>query len=208
MPMQVNGLILAAGMSTRMGSFKPLLPFDGKTLIESSIDSMLLSGVSQVVVVTGYRADELETIIQSRYIGNAVICKKNPDFAVTDMLTSIKIGLRAMPDCGAFFLLPGDMPTIQKETYLAIFRAMPKDGHSIVFPSLGGHRNHPPLISNEFKKDILDFDGSGGLRELWKYHEKSILTVPVDDMGCWTDLDTYEQYIRCIKNSQAAVKKT
>ena len=33
----VNGLILAAGLSSRMGDFKPLLPFGNKTVIESSI---------------------------------------------------------------------------------------------------------------------------------------------------------------------------
>ena len=70
---RVNGLILAAGMSSRMGSFKPLMPLRGKTLIENSIDSMLLSGVSRVVVVLGYRGEEVERILRSRYLGNTVV---------------------------------------------------------------------------------------------------------------------------------------
>ncbi|MFT4005758.1 MAG: NTP transferase domain-containing protein [Lacrimispora sp.] len=51
----VCGLILAAGLSSRMGDFKPLMPFKGKALIESTIDSMLAAGVKQIVIVLGYR---------------------------------------------------------------------------------------------------------------------------------------------------------
>ncbi len=201
--MKVHGLILAAGLSSRMGDFKPLMPLCGKTVIENSIDSMLLSGVERVVVVTGHRAEELEAVIHSRYLGDTVICTRNWDFASTDMLTSIKIGLRAMPECDAFFLLPGDMPIIQKETYLAVYKAMPEGVDAIVFPTLCGQRKHPPLIGSAVKSDILSFVGQGGLRELWKYHEDKIITVPVDDVGCWTDIDTFEQYLRCVSRYQS-----
>ncbi|MEA4894218.1 MAG: nucleotidyltransferase family protein [Oscillospiraceae bacterium] len=205
--MKVNGLILSAGLSSRMGDFKPLMPLCGKTVIENSIDSMLLSGVERVVVVTGYRAQELEMVIHGRYLGETVISTRNPDFESTDMLASIKIGLEAMPECGAFFMLPGDMPIIRKETYLAVFQAMSETGAAIVFPALSGQRKHPPLISSMLIPDILSYQGPGGLRDMWKYHEDKIITVPVDDVGCWTDIDTFEQYLRCISRYQSETIK-
>ena len=52
---RICGLIVAAGLSSRMGCFKPLLPLRGKTVIENTIDSMLLCGISPVVIVLGYR---------------------------------------------------------------------------------------------------------------------------------------------------------
>jgi len=208
MAMHVHGLILAAGLSSRMGDFKPLMPLCGKTVIENSIDSMLLSGVERVVVVTGHRAQELEKVIHSRYLGETVICTRNADYATTDMMASIKIGLEAMPDCDAFFLLPGDMPTIQKETYLAVYQTMLQTGNAIVFPALCGQRKHPPLISREMIGEILNYQGRGGLRELWKYHEDKILAVPVDDEGCWTDIDTFEQYHRCVSRYQSETIKS
>jgi CTP:molybdopterin cytidylyltransferase MocA len=73
---------------------------------------------------------------------------------------------------------------------------------------LHGQRKHPPLIGNAIKKDILSFDGQGGLRELWKFHENKILSVPVDDAGCWTDIDTFEQYMRCVSRYQTATGKS
>ncbi len=42
---RIGGLILAAGLSSRMGDFKPLMPLRGKTLIENTIDSLLLCGI-------------------------------------------------------------------------------------------------------------------------------------------------------------------
>lgn len=198
MKKRINGLVLAAGLSSRMGDFKPLMPLRGKTLIENSIDSMLLAGVNQIVVVLGHRGADLEAILRSRYIGDTILTVYNRDYATTDMLTSVKAGLAALPECDAFFLLPGDMPVIAKETFLAIYRAMPENGAAITFPTLEGYRKHPPLIDYRFLPEILGYQGAGGLRGLWQRHENEIETVAVDDIGCWTDLDTLEQYFSCI----------
>ena len=66
---RIGGLILAAGCSKRMGDFKPLMPLRGKTLIENTIDSMLLCGISPITVVLGHRGRDIEAILKSRYLG-------------------------------------------------------------------------------------------------------------------------------------------
>ena len=194
----INGLILAAGLSSRMGELKMLMPLRGKTVLENTIDSMLLSGVEQIVIVLGYRGQELEELLKKRYVGNRFVIVYNEHYAETDMLTSLKIGLASMPQCQAFFLLPGDMPMIDKETYLAIYKAVPKENDFIVFPLLQGYRKHPPLIASSFIEEILNFNGKDGLRGFWQLHEESVYTVDVDDLGCWTDLDTRDQYQNCL----------
>ena len=191
----ICGLILAAGLSTRMGEFKPLMPFRGKALIENTIDSVLSSGAGQVVVVTGYRADELEPLLAEQY-GPRVILTRNPDFATTDMLHSIRTGCAGMPRCDAFFLLPGDMPVVQERTFRKLLEQ--RDGSlSVIFPTLDGYRKHPPLVDYRLIPEILSFDGDGGLRQFWKEREALIRTVPVDDAGVWVDLDTREDYKKC-----------
>ena len=191
------GLILAAGLSSRMGDFKPLMPFKGKVLIESTIDSMLAAGVKQIVIVLGYRGNDIESILRLHY-GKEIIYTRNPHYETTDMLTSIKYGLRAMPRCKAFFLLPGDMPVVKKSTFLKLLKARPAGRPSVLFPTLGGYRKHPPLIDYRFRDLILEFEGEGGLRQIWKQQEDSIIQVPVDDDGVWIDLDTREDYEVCI----------
>ncbi|MBO5128906.1 MAG: nucleotidyltransferase family protein [Oscillospiraceae bacterium] len=191
----ICGLILAAGLSRRMGDFKPLMPFRGKTLIENTIDSVLSSGARQVVVVTGHRAEELEPVLAEKY-GSRVILTRNPDFATTDMLQSIRIGCRAMPECDAFFLLPGDMPVVRESTFRKV-REQWDGTFGVIFPTLDGYRKHPPLVDYRLIPDILAFDRDGGLRQFWKEREAVIRTVPVDDEGVWVDLDTQEDYIKC-----------
>lgn len=191
----ICGLILAAGLSSRMEEFKPLMPLRGKTLIENAIDSMLDGGVRQVVVVIGHRADELEALLVPKY-GSRVILARNPDYATKDMLHSVQVGCRAMPECDAFFLLPGDMPVIRRSTFRTVQSV--RDGSiSVIFPTLDGYRKHPPLIDCRLIPEILAFRGSGGLRQFWNERTSIIRTVSVDDQGVWVDLDTQEDYAKC-----------
>lgn len=193
----INGLIVAAGLSKRMGQFKPLMPLQGKTVIENAINSMLESGVHQVVIVLGYRADEVEHCLRSRY-QNEILLAYNPNYAATDMLESIKCGLRAMPVCSSFFLLPGDMPAVRKNTFQALVNARPDNRPAVLFPTINSYRKHPPLIDSSFIPAILNYQGSGGLRQIWTSLEDHILTVPVDDKGVSLDLDTMSDYQNCL----------
>jgi len=192
--MQINGLILTAGLSSRMGDFKPLMMLSGKTMIEHSIDSMLDAGVSFVTVVLGYRAGEVSALLESRYPGTRVKLAYNTEYDTTDMLASVKIGIRSLPSCDAFFLLPGDMPAVDRKTFDALTAVMVRSNALVVFPEIDGHRKHPPLISRAFIENILQFEGEGGLHAIWRQHSSKMETVPVDDAGCRIDADTMQDF--------------
>lgn len=191
----VCALILAAGLSRRMGEFKPLLPLRGGTLIESSVGGALAGGAESAVVVTGHRADEVEDVLR-RAFGERVRFARNPDYAATDMLRSVQLGAAALPACGAFFLLPGDMPAVAKDTYGRLLAAREREAASVIFPVLDGRRAHPPLIDARLIPEILAFHGGGGLRGLWERHEGELRAVAVDDAGVRLDLDTPADYQR------------
>ncbi len=196
--MKICGLILAAGLSSRMGDFKPLMDLLGKTAIERTVDSMLSAGVSPVMVVLGNRAEEVTQVLRGRYPEESVRIAINPRYAVTDMLTSIKIGIRELPVCDAFFLLPGDMPAVRKGTFDRIRNEMEKNKAAVVFPLIQGARRHPPLISADIIEEILAFEGSGGLKSFWTQFDGGISAVSVDDIGCQLDMDTMEDYRKLV----------
>lgn len=192
----IRALILAAGLSRRMGDFKPLLPLRGRTVIENSVGSVLSGGAETAVVVTGCRADEVEDVLR-RSFGDRLAFVRNEEYAVTDMMRSIQLGAAALPECDAFFLLPGDMPVVANGTFHKLLAERERETASVIFPTLDGRRKHPPLIDAALIPAIRTFDGEGGLRGLWKRYESDSRTVAVDDAGVWVDLDTRSEYQEC-----------
>ena len=90
---KIGAVVAAAGLSSRMGAFKPLLPFDGDTVIGRCIANLRGAGAEEIVVVTGHRGDELTAHLRSL----GVTTVHNPDYACTQMFDSLKLGLRALP---------------------------------------------------------------------------------------------------------------
>jgi CTP:molybdopterin cytidylyltransferase MocA len=182
-----------------MGEFKPLLRIGSKTLIEHTVDSMFAGGITELTVTLGYRAGEVEQVLRSAWPADKVCIAINHRYAETDMLASVKTGLRVLMSAGftdaredAFFLLPGDMPAVSKETFRALAGHREKTMAKLIFPVAAGKRGHPPLISAVCVPDILDYEGAEGLRGFWRRRGGEELEVK--DRGCLLDADTMENY--------------
>ena len=87
--MRVAALITAAGLSSRMGQFKPMLNVGEMSVAQRVVSTFRQAGVDTVVMVTGHNADVLETHLD----GNGIVFLRNEKYASTQMLDSIKIGL-------------------------------------------------------------------------------------------------------------------
>lgn len=67
--MRYGAVILAAGIASRMGDFKPLLPMGEESVIQNVVRVLREAGVQQIVVVTGYRKEVLEEHLKcKRYV--------------------------------------------------------------------------------------------------------------------------------------------
>lgn len=192
--MKTAGLVLAAGQSQRMGDFKPLMCIHGRTLLETTIQSLFDGGVQHVTVVLGHRAAEVEALMRKEFDAKRVGFVANTAYENTDMLHSIQIGLRALPPCDAFYLLPGDMPAVKPSTFHALAMALAEGDTRVAFPMLTGRRKHPPLIRSDCMADILGYEGVGGLRGIWQAYTGKIAEVPAEDEGCGLDADTMEDF--------------
>lgn len=195
-------VVTAAGMSRRMGQWKPLLPLGSETVLERTVSSLLEGGAEQVVVVTGYRGAEAAALVQRRF-GAAVRCVHNPDYACSDMLRSVQIGTAVLPDCSGFYLLPGDMPFVSPETIASLFHHWQRHPCDVVFPVAQGRRRHPPFLSARLIPAVLHYDGEDGLRGLWLRLEGRMETLEVADPGVLVDLDTPEDYQRWKRRFEA-----
>ena len=189
---ELAAVILAAGFSRRMGSFKPLLPFGKTTVIERVIATSRAAGVETVRVVVGWNAESLIPLLDRR--GTPWV--RNERFA-DGMYSSVQTGVRSLSsDVAAFFLMPGDMPLVHRDTLVRLVAEWDAQPAGILYPCHQGYRGHPPLIASQYIPDILGETPPGGLRELLGRHAADARDIEVADPGILTDLDTPEEY-RC-----------
>ncbi len=186
--MKIGALILAAGLSSRMGAFKPLLELAGKTLIEHTLEPFVQFGCEPVLVVTGREADALERFLTEKFAAG-ISFVRNPEYAVSDMFASVKIGIRGMAeDCDGFFLTPADIPLIDKE----ILRKMAAETAQVVRPSYQGRAGHPVLLRKDAAGRILAYEGALGLKGALDREARAF--VEADSRGILLDVDTFEDF--------------
>ena len=190
----IAAIVLSAGLSKRMGRFKPLLPLGACSTIERVVKMFQSAGVADILVVTGNRAAE----VRQAATPLKVRCVENPDF-IQGMFTSVQAGIRALPSrSNAFFIHPVDIPLVRPQTVRRVMAAFGKGPAAIVYPTFAGRRGHPTLIKTSLGPGILKWSGRGGLRGFLQRQEDDCLEVPVADEGVLLDLDTPEDY-RCLQ---------
>ncbi|MFH1058360.1 MAG: NTP transferase domain-containing protein [Pseudomonadota bacterium] len=188
--LQPAGLILAAGLSRRMGRFKPLLELDGASLLARAVGIMRAAGAGPVYVVTGHRAEELRPHLAGLDAAEVF----NPDYA-RDMFTSVRAGVAALPaGIDAFFLLPVDIPLVKPANLAALAEAFAEKRPAVALPDFLGEPGHPPLIAAALIPAILAWSGQGGLQGLLAGHADQTIAAPVCDQGVLLDMDTPEAY--------------
>lgn len=187
--MRISGIVTAAGLSSRMGAFKPLLDLNGFSMVEMAVNSLKNAGVSPVCVVTGKNADQVEGAMAHL---QDLVFVRNEDFADTDMLHSIRLGLEQVSQADAVMILPADMPLVQPATLCALRRAAEHSDASVYYALYQGRRGHPPLIRSRCFDAILSFRGEGGLRAVLA--DFSSEAVETDDAAVHFDADFAADY--------------
>ena len=186
----VSAILLAAGRSRRMGAFKPLLSFGKQTVIESAIANLRAAGVSEIIVVVGWRGDELEKKLAAPDVFFAI--NSNPD---SPMATSIRTGMYFVGEASAAVLItPADHPAIPAGTIKSIIEAW-QSGAPLVQPEYDGRGGHPVLVARRYFKELLHLDSESGLRGFFAGHRNDTLRLVVDSPFIARDLDTWEDYV-------------
>ena len=185
-------MIPAAGYSSRLRFFKPLLPADSSLVMEKSVQTFRQAGIEDVRVVVGHRADLLVPVLDRSGVKTIM----NPDYD-RGMYTSVQAGVGSLEDeIEAFFLLPADYAFVSAETIRTLLRRCEGSSFDVVYPVYHGERGHPPLISARLRGPILAVEPDGGLKGLLEREARSSAEVEVDDEGILIDLDTEEDYQR------------
>ena len=187
---RVAGIILAAGMSTRMGPLKQLLPLGGRAAIEW-IAEAVGPRLDEVVVVLGHRAEEIAPVLADHPVRWVV----NSGYQA-GMVSSVQCGVRAVDRAADYLICLGDQPRLSKAVIEQVLQRRNQRGAGIIIPTVNGKRGHPVLIGNAYRAEILALPPGVGLNAVTRGHPEDTCELPVAEPAILTDMDTPADYQR------------
>lgn len=194
--MKISGLIVAAGLSSRMKDFKPLMEVEKKPLIINTINSLRQSGVEDINIVVGYRGKDIENCVKNQNV-NIIY---NNNYESTFMYDSFKLGLNKIKNnCDAITFLPGDVGFVSKYTIDLLIKEINKKENKIVYPVYKNIIGHPPIISSKCFDYLLNYSGKNGLKGGMDYFEEESKKVDTPDKFILCDMDYKEDFYK-VKN--------
>jgi len=177
-------IILAAGYSSRMAQFKPLLRLGGETMADRVI-SMFAQNNVDVFLVTGWNKEALFAGVKC----HDVTIVENPDYQ-NGMFTSVLAGISCLQlNYEAFFVMPVDIPLVRSATVHRLLFEADKQPGKIIYPTFGTYRGHPPLIPSSLIASLLQWKQDGGLKAFLNSCRDLELEVPVCDRNILFDID-------------------
>lgn len=193
---KTGAVICAAGLSSRMRNFKPMLYIGGQSMIEMIVNSFREAGVTPIVVVTGYKAACLE----QHLAGCDVLFVHNAQYASTQMYDSFLMGVNALEGmCERFFFTPADVPLFHPNSLHTLQDAF--SGLAAI-PTLEGKSGHPVLISAECIPYLQQYGGEGGLRGAFGGLATPPVRIEVKDEGILLDADNDSDYYTLLKKER------
>jgi molybdenum cofactor cytidylyltransferase len=192
----VSAVLLAAGLSSRMGHPKLLLPWGGTTVLGQVVSTFIAAGMEEIVIVTGGVRDQVERLVAELAKESPVRVVYNPEYLRGEMLSSIQAGLTALDSrtCAALIGL-GDQPQVREETVRCICATFVRTRSPLVIPSFQNRRGHPWLAARPLWPKILALPISTTPRQFLNTYAGQVEYVAADQ-SILQDLDTPEDYAR------------
>ncbi|HME06762.1 MAG TPA: nucleotidyltransferase family protein [Bryobacteraceae bacterium] len=184
--MSPAGVILAAGASSRMGTPKALLEYEGETFLDRWI-RLFASVCDPVIVVLGFDAERIRSRIRRAAETNFAL---NPDPA-RGMLSSLQTGLRNVPAYSERVLFTlVDHPKVSASTIAAVAA----DSAQVVIPVYDGERGHPVSISRQIMEEMLQLRLEASPKDVMHRHKHETHFLNAGDPGVLADIDDPESY--------------
>jgi molybdenum cofactor cytidylyltransferase len=186
----VSAIVLAAGMSRRMGTPKQLLRMGGETILGRALKNVRASAVSEIVLVLGHAAEDVEKEISTA--GIKIVYNREYQ---QGMGTSLRMGLAALDaETNAALVVLADQPFVRPETLNTLIACHEESRPQIIIPMYKGFRGNPVLLDRSVFPELKALSGDVGCRAIFGSHTENICKLEVDDAGILLDIDSREEY--------------
>ena len=186
----VTAILTAAGFSSRMSGYKPLLKWQNTTLIEYQIKTLFDAGVDEVMVVVGYNYKSITPYIENSKASFVI----NNKFA-SGRATSIIEGMKFVsPDTTSIMILGVDQPRDSVIINQLIYQHSSLE-YLITYPSFDGKGGHPIIFSSILREELmLISETSSGIRLITEKYKDKINKVEMQEPLVRLDLNTSHEY--------------
>ncbi|MEX0337716.1 MAG: NTP transferase domain-containing protein, partial [Arenibacterium sp.] len=184
-------ILLAAGISRRMGARnKLLLPVNGVAMVRHVAEMYLKAVDGPVIVVTGFEAARVEAVLT----GTRLEFVHNEDFA-DGQPSSVATGLRRAPEADMLLIGLADQPLLRSDdlnTLITAHRA--GDPGKITIPVWGDQRGNPIVVPHTLRPRLTENPDRPGCMRFTRDHREHVQQVALSAPGFYTDIDTPAEY--------------
>ncbi len=194
----IAAVVLAAGLSRRMGQAKLLMPVGGRAIVRYVVESVLAGGVDLVWVVTGPDVEPIEAALAGLEVQIAV--NPAPEEGQT---SSLRAGIAALPaSVDAVLIALGDQPSLAPSIIPALLAARRTSPKLIVAPRYRDGQGNPVLFKREIFPELLRLTGDQGARPIIQKEPARVEWVDLD-LPMPPDVDTLDDYEKIRANLRA-----
>jgi molybdenum cofactor cytidylyltransferase len=188
-PARIGAVLLAAGLSRRMGSNKLLATLNGKPMVRHAAEALIAAGLAPIRVVLGHDADAVRNALS----GLDLNFETNPNYE-EGLASSLSCGITSIESQidGALVAL-ADMPLVKPTQLRALIDAFSQaEGPAIGVPVFAGKQGNPVIWSRTFFSELKSLTGDRGAKALIGLHDEHVVLVEMDDAAVLSDADTPE----------------
>jgi len=186
----ISAIILAAGMSTRMGRPKQLLKVGSSTLIRIVTENVLMSNVDELLVVTGYQQKKVSAAINDLPV-RVIFNQRYKD----GQGTSLAQGVKSMSECAsAFMVFMVDQPLISASLINMIIDEFLNRGCVALRPIYNCLPGHPVIFSSSLREELTKLSGDEGARQVLKKLADRVEYIEVPNEAVIFDIDTPKDF--------------
>lgn len=194
----IAAIVLAAGLSRRMGQAKLLMPVGGRAIIRYVVESVLAGGVDSVWVVTGPDVEPIEAALAGFEV--QIVVNPAPE---EGQAGSVRTGIAALPrSADAVLIALGDQPSLAPSIIPALLAARRASPKLIVAPRYRDGQGNPVLFKREIFPELLRLTGDLGARPIIQKEPARVEWVELD-LPMPPDVDTPDDYERIRANLRA-----
>lgn len=188
---EVAAIILAAGVSRRMGAQnKLLLPIAGIPMVRHMVSIYQAVATCPVLVVTGHDAEAVKSALR----GSGAETVFNPSYS-EGQPTSVACGLRAAGAAPLLLIGLGDQPLLNSDDLRALLQAHQQgDPSRISIPKEGDRRGNPIVVPDVLRPRLLNDPRSPGCKMFTRAHPEHVHFLALSSLGFYSDIDTPEAY--------------